>query len=43
MKKTLLLLFAFVAALTGMAQVQIPYQELNYNVTAPKGHTPSSP
>ncbi|MBD5279497.1 MAG: DUF3108 domain-containing protein [Bacteroides sp.] len=32
MKKTLLLLFAFVAALTGMAQVQIPYQELNYNV-----------
>ncbi len=32
MKKTILLLFAFVAALTGMAQVQIPYQELSYNV-----------
>ncbi len=32
MKKTILLLFAFVAALTGMAQVQIPYQELPYNV-----------
>ncbi len=32
MKKTFLLLFAFVAALTGMAQVQIPYQELSYNV-----------
>ncbi len=32
MKKTILLLFAFVAAFTGMAQVQIPYQELNYNV-----------
>ena len=32
MKKTLLLLFAFVAALTGMAQVQLPYQELSYDV-----------
>ncbi len=32
MKKTILLLFAFVAALTGMAQVQLPYQEINYNV-----------
>ena len=32
MKKTILLLFALVAALTGMAQVQIPYQELPYNV-----------
>ncbi len=32
MKKTILLLFAFVAALTGMAQVQIPYQEIPYNV-----------
>lgn len=32
MKKTILLLFAFVATLTGMAQVQIPYQELLYNV-----------
>ncbi len=32
MKKTILLLFAFVAALSGMAQVQIPYQELGYEV-----------
>ena len=32
MKKTILLLFAFMAVLTGMAQVQIPYQELPYNV-----------
>lgn len=32
MKKTILLLFAFVAAITASAQVQIPYQELNYNV-----------
>ncbi len=32
MKKTILLLFAFFAALTGMAQVQLPYQELGYNV-----------
>lgn len=32
MKKTFLLLFAFIAALTGMAQVQLPYQEINYNV-----------
>lgn len=32
MKKTILLLIAFVAALTGSAQVQIPYQELSYNV-----------
>ncbi|MDE6340927.1 MAG: DUF3108 domain-containing protein, partial [Muribaculaceae bacterium] len=32
MKKTILLLFAFIAALSGMAQVQIPYQELPYNV-----------
>ncbi|MDE6679753.1 MAG: DUF3108 domain-containing protein [Muribaculaceae bacterium] len=32
MKKTILLLFAFVVAFTGMAQVQIPYQELPYNV-----------
>lgn len=32
MKKTILLLFAFMAALTGMAQVQIPYQELPYSV-----------
>ncbi|MDE6795932.1 MAG: DUF3108 domain-containing protein [Muribaculaceae bacterium] len=32
MKKTFLLLFAFMAALTGMAQVQLPYQEINYNV-----------
>ncbi|MDE6007434.1 MAG: hypothetical protein K2G67_07770, partial [Muribaculaceae bacterium] len=32
MKKTILLLFAFFGALTSMAQVQIPYQELFYNV-----------
>lgn len=32
MKKTILLLFAFIASMTGMAQVQIPYQELSYNV-----------
>ena len=32
MKKPILLLFAFMAALTGMAQVQLPYQEINYNV-----------
>ena len=32
MKKTILLLFAFIASLTGMAQVQIPYQEIGYNV-----------
>lgn len=32
MKKTILLLLSFIAALTGMAQVQIPYQEIPYNV-----------
>lgn len=32
MKKTILLLFAWIAALTGFAQVNIPYQELNYDV-----------
>lgn len=32
MKKTIMLLFAFFAALAGKAQVQIPYQELLYNV-----------
>lgn len=32
MKKTILLLFAFIAAVTASAQIQIPYQELNYNV-----------
>ena len=32
MKKTILLLFALVATLTGMAQVQLPYQELPYTV-----------
>ena len=32
MKKTTLLLFALIAALTGLAQVQIPYQEIPYEV-----------
>lgn len=32
MKKTILLIFAFIATLSGMAQVQLPYQELGYNV-----------
>ena len=32
MKKTILLFLALVAALTGMAQVQLPYQELSYDV-----------
>ena len=32
MKKTILLLFALVASLTGMAQVQLPYQEIPYTV-----------
>lgn len=32
MKKTILLLFAFIASLSGMAQVQLPYQELSYDV-----------
>lgn len=32
MKKTVFLLFAFMTTLTGLAQVNIPYQEINYNV-----------
>ena len=32
MKKTLTLLFALMATITGMAQIQIPYQEIPYTV-----------